>query len=129
MLESKVPQKDKVCSWLGKTDKNAKDSAQTIYLRTEATRLFKCTDGNLNSLIKFQAQGVLVDAERHVFFEDYYFSHLLNSKAKEYKLTFSDKLVTDLKAKIKSEYLDSFKDDSLKFGDQQGLSVKSLYAL
>lgn len=129
ILETKVPQKDKVCSWLGKTDKNAKDSAQTIYLRTEASRLFKCTDANLNSLIKSQAQGVLVDVERHVQFDDYYYSHLLNSNAKQYQLTFSDKLSNDIKAKIKMEYLDKFKEDSLKFGDENGLTVGSLHAL
>lgn len=87
IFDSKIDSRDEVCQWLQRTKEDSAASAQTVYLRNEASRLMRCN----NQQIKFSAQSLLDDVSRVSKFEDFYYAGLLNQNASLYGLQFSQK--------------------------------------
>jgi hypothetical protein len=125
-FEAAVRSQDQVCSWISKVKPSEQYNIETLFYRTEALRLFKCKDGDLEANVKMEAQNMLLTPNNYVkTVNDYYYGSVMNHNANAYGLSRSSKFDALVKNYVQNTLLPKYKEDKLSL-EGEGLTIESL---
>ena len=126
ILDQKMgaPMADNVCQWIGKNKLSyEQQSVQTVFYRSEAQRLFQCSDKD--DSLQNDVQRVVTNTDTNTLSNnDLYYSSLVNQKAKDSKF---EKAIQEFVTS--KRFMDTFKEDKIAVSGGDGVTIESLQAL